>query len=294
MYDADPSHQRSVELHSASVSVPLNGTEISELSDFVTEAAYHVSMFATPRITQDSIQYPVQSPEVPSEFIDHIVHGDGSVELITATDNVLGRQVTKLIVRKNIENSEDTHKVSLIQLPNSEGWISEDDKDRATTFTNHAVVNLIHRTTDALDGQYIDPNMTDLDKELHRILRLRTDLAQTAIRMYVSDDVLVDSNLHDIHPTKRQLIRVTSDDAIKDILMISDALYMPGEIKISRDLRFSNRKPSERMPTSSVCSLQFSSMDISTNALRLLVDRAANRDKDYAGILRKAAIDFQD
>ncbi|MEO5801227.1 MAG: hypothetical protein ABIQ14_01225 [Candidatus Saccharimonadales bacterium] len=266
---------------------------MSELSDVVSGAAYHVSVFATPRIIQDSIRYPVMSPELPSEFIDHIVHGDGSIELITATDNVLGRKVTKLIVRKNVDNSEDTHKTSLIQLSNREGWISVDDKDSATTFTNHAVVNLIHRTTDALDGQYIDPNMADLGEELHRVLGLQTDLARQAIRMYASDDVIVDSNLHDVHPTKRGIIRVTSNNAVQDMLMISDALYLPDEIKVSRALRFSNRKPHEKMPTSSVCSLQFSSKDLSTDALRLLVDRDANRDKDYAGVLRKAATEFQ-
>lgn len=71
-------------------------------------------------------------------------------------------------------------------------------------------------------------------------------------------------------------------------MMVGDALILPGDIKISRALRFSSRKPMDAEPTTTTSTLQFSSHELSTDALRALVQKAVKEDRDYAGTLRRS------
>ena len=119
-----------------------------------------VSTFAYPSIVQDSIRCAVTTPDVPTEFIDHLVHGDGNVELLTAEDKWTGSAVTKLVIRKKLDTTGELNVLTLNQAPNGDGWSSLDpDQDSVATFTNHEVIALLRQTTSILEGHYIDPNM---------------------------------------------------------------------------------------------------------------------------------------
>lgn len=152
-----------------------------------------VSTFAYPSIVQDSIRCAVTTPDVPTEFIDHLVHGDGNVELLTAEDKWTGSAVTKLVIRKKLDTTGELNVLTLNQAPNGDGWSSLDpDQDSVAIFTNHEVIALLRQTTSILEGHYIDPNMQKLGAELNRRMQLTSHLLRLSIRLYGSGDVHLD------------------------------------------------------------------------------------------------------